>query len=169
MTTYIKIGQIVNTHGCKGEIKIYPLTDDINRFGDLKHVFIRSDEGYREYGVNHARVYKNMVILSLCEITDMNDAEKLSGTYLELPVNELIVLPPGHYYIFELVGMSVYEGDVLLGKLIDVLRTGSNDVYVVRAAHSKKKILIPALKEVVKSIDTASGRMEVILPQGLLN
>ena len=169
MTTYVKIGQIINTHGHRGEMKIYPLTDDVNRFYGLEHVFINWDEEYLEYRVDKARIHKNTVILSLREVNSMNEAEKLKGRYLELPLAELKVLPPGHYYIFELVGLAVYERGIFLGKVTDVLKTGSNDVYVVRAAGCKKQILVPAIKEVVKRIDLNSGTMEVILPPGLLD
>lgn len=167
--TFVKIGQIINTHGNRGELKIYPLTDDINRFCELDHVFIRSGEDYREYRVNRARIHRDTVIISFGEIKDMNEAEKLKGRYLELPVKELKPLPPGHYYIFELVGLAVYEGDILLGEVTDVLKTGSNDVYVVKASGGNKQILIPAIKEVVKSIDLKSGTIKVILPPGLLD
>lgn len=169
MTTYVKIGQIVNTHGHSGELKVFPLSDDINRFNGLVRVYIRSGEEYKEYRVGQARIHKNTVILAIAGINDMNEAEKLKGQYLELPVSELKTLPPGHYYIFELIGMAVYEKDTLLGEITDVLRTGSNDVYVVKALRSKKNILIPALKEVVLSINTDSGRMDVLLPPGLLD
>lgn len=168
MKKYVKIGQIVNTHGYKGELKVYPLTDDIARFYDLKRVFIHTKELYQEYTVQKARIHKGLVIVELCEINDMNGALELKGLYMELPVNELKPLPPGHYYMFEIIGLEVFEDDTALGRITDILKTGSNDVYQVEN-ETGKKLYIPALKDVVRKIDLESGRIEVILPPGLLD
>lgn len=168
MKEYVKIGQIVNTHGHRGELKIYPLTDDIDRFNDLKRVFILIKEIYQEYTVQKARTHKGMVIIQFQEIADMNQALELKGRYMELPVDELKPLPPGHYYIFQIVGLEVCAGGTTLGHIKDILKTGSNDVYQVEDEKGKK-LYIPALKDVVKKIDLESRRMEVILPPGLLD
>lgn len=167
MTSFIRIGQIINTHGHKGELKIYPLTDDVSRFDELNHIYIKQGNDYCQYDVDSVRYYQNFVLIFLKQIPDMNEAEKLKGHYLELPVNELRELPAGHFYIFQLIGLNVYENGRCLGSIKDVLKTGSNDVYVVKDPERKKEILIPALKEVVKSINLESGRVEVILPAGL--
>lgn len=164
---YIKIGQIVNTHGNKGELKVYPLTDDIKRYYDLRHVYINQDGDIREYYVLGARTHKGMVILDLKEITDMNQAEKLKGCYLELPESELMTLPEGHYYIFQIIGLDVYENDCFLGKIKEIFPTGSNDVYVVTGG--KKTIYLPATKEVIKDINLESGIIQVSIPAGLLD
>ncbi|MDX9873083.1 MAG: ribosome maturation factor RimM [Clostridia bacterium] len=164
---YIKIGQIINTHGNKGELKIYPLTDGLSRFEELGHVFIHHQGVYREYQVKGVRFYKELVLMTLDEVPDMNAAEKLKTLYLELPETELKDLPAGHYYIYQLVGLNVYEQERFLGKITDVVKTGSNDVYMLEGTERKKALLIPALKEVVKEIDLAAGRMEVVLPEGL--
>ncbi|MCR4442652.1 MAG: ribosome maturation factor RimM [Peptococcaceae bacterium] len=170
MEQFIKIGQIVNTHGCRGELKVLPLTDDPGRFEELTQVYVfRKDRDYIKYNVASARIHKGMVLVAFAEINDLLEAEKMKGLYLELPVSELKPLPEGHYYIFQLIGLNVYEDDKLLGKMIDVIKTGSNDVYVVKAVGSKKEILIPALKEVVEKIDLSSGAIRVKLPPGLLD
>lgn len=168
MTQYIKIGQIINTFGHRGEMKVYPLTDDINRFYELREVYIEKQGVYREFHVSKVRLHQSLAILSLEEIADMNGAETLKGSYLELPESRLRPLPDGHYYIFQLVGLDVLDGEHHLGKLTDVLKTGSNDVYVVTDAQGHA-IYIPALKEVVKKIDLSSGIMEVVLPPGLVD
>lgn len=167
MTPYIKIGQIINTHGCRGELKVFPLTDDINRFHELKHVYVRNGSAYHEYGVAGARVYKGLILIYLDGINTMNDAERLKGRYLELPVSELKKLPEGQYYIFQLIGFNVLDEGKHIGKIIDILKTGSNDVYVVKKAGSKKEVLIPALKSVVKKICMKSGTVEIKMPPGL--
>lgn len=167
MTSYIKIGQIINTHGHKGELKIYPLTDDINRFKELTHVYIRQKEIYKKYTVSSVRLNQGFVLMFFTEIEDMNEAEKMKTLYLELPETELKELPEGHYYIYQLVGLSVYEGERLLGRVSEIIKTGSNDVYIVERQDQKKPLLIPALKDVVKSIDLERGIIEVELPPGL--
>lgn len=168
MEQYIKIGQIVNTHGHKGEVKVYPLTDESNRFLELEHVFIKTgEEQYAKYLVRKARVQQNVVILELAEVPDMNAAIRLKGCYLELPQDELRPLPTGHYYIFQIVGLAVYEGEQLLGTIAAVTQTGANDIYVVETPQHKK-IYLPAIKDVVKEIDLQSGRMIVQILPGLL-
>lgn len=164
---YIKIGQIVNTHGNRGEVKIYPLTDDINRFYTLSYVYIQVNDVYYKYNVNGARLHKGMAILDFKEIPDMNEAEKLKGAYVELPETELLPLEEGHYYIFQLIGLDVYENQIHIGRLKDIFATGSNDVYVI--AGNKKDIYLPATKEVIKEIDLDAGRMQVEIPLGLLD
>lgn len=167
MTPYIRIGQIINTHGHRGELKVFPLTDDINRFSDLKHVYIKKDNGYENYKVSGVRYHQGLVLLSLLEVFDMNEAEKFKGLYLELPENELKKLPEGHFYIYQLVGLKVYEHERLLGVVADIFKTGSNDVYVVESDDRKRPLLIPALKDVVKDIDVDKGLINVELPIGL--
>jgi len=170
MEQHIKIGLVVGTHGCRGELKVLPLTDDPGRFEELTRVYILNKcMSYTVYNVASARIHKGMALVAFEGINDLLEAEKMKGLYLELPVSELKPLPAGHYYIFQLIGLSVYEGDKLLGKMIDVIKTGSNDVYVVKAVGSKKEILIPALKEVVQKIDLSSGAITVKLPPGLLD
>lgn len=172
MQEYIKIGQIINTHGHRGGLKIYPLTDDPQRFFDLRRVFVRpkpdATEMVVEYTVETVKLHQNFVLLTFKEITDMNQAEQLKNLYVEIPREEVRTLPEGSYYIFELVGLAVYEDERLLGELTDVLPTGSNDVYVVKTP-AGKEIYLPALKSVVKRVDPEAGKILVKIPPGLLD
>lgn len=168
MAEYIKIGQIVNTHGHKGGLKIYPLTDDAQRFLALEKVYIKCADCYVAYTVAKVQLYKNVVFLSLQEIADMNAAEKLKGLYLEIPQAEVRPLSPGSYYHFQLIGLDVYEDEQYLGKLSDVLQPGSNDVFVVKTPENKE-IYLPALKSVITRIDLDNRRIEVKIPPGLLD
>ena len=168
MTTYIKIGMVINTHGHKGELKILPLTDDINRFNEAEYFYVQKDNEYIKYHIKQCRIHQAKAVIAFCEIPDMNEAQKLKGKYLELPEAELMPLPDGHYYIYQLVGLDVYEGEQFLGKLNDVLKTGSNDVYVVKGT-TGKEMYLPAIKEVVGEIDLAAGVMKVTVPPGLLD
>jgi 16S rRNA processing protein RimM len=169
MEEYIKIGQIINTHGHKGDLKIYPLTDDPARFFELQKVYIRlDDEHYQLYTVVRVFLHQRFVLLGLQEVPDMNAAEKLKEKYLEIPRSEVKALPAGSFYIFQLVGLAVYDGTQFIGKLTKVLPTGSNDVFVVKTAEGKE-VLLPALKSVITQVDLEQGRLEVRMPPGLLD
>lgn len=172
MEQFIKIGQIINTHGHQGGLKIYPLTDNPDRFHELKKVYIRQEDGltgsYHEFTINQVVFHQRFVLLELQEVPDMNAAEKLKGKYVEIPRSEVKNLPADSFYIFQLVGLAVYEGEQYLGKLADVLPTGSNDVFVVKTPEGKE-IYLPALKSVITQVDLDNGRIEVEIPPGLLD
>lgn len=166
--TMLRIGKIINCHGHKGELKVMPLTDDPSRFKKLKEVYLEHPSG--RYELAHptaAREHKNVVLLMLQEVPDMNTAEQLKNFYLCVERENAIKLPKDHYFIYEIVGLEVVEDGVVLGKVKEVLQTGGNDVYVV--AGGAKEFCLPALKSVVKAIDLESGQMTVALPKGLLD
>jgi 16S rRNA processing protein RimM len=169
MAMYISIGQIVNTHGIKGEVKVKVFSDSLDRFEGVGQVFVASDEGGddgRLLTISGLRYQKDMALMSFNEIGDMTEAEKLKNCFLQVPESELPALPDGRYYIYQLEGIAVWEGDVCYGTLTEVMQPGSNDVYVV--SDGKRELLIPALKTVIKSVDLEKCRMEVELPAGLL-
>jgi 16S rRNA processing protein RimM len=164
---YLSIGQIVNTHGIKGEVKVYPLTDDASRFDKLKEVYIESKNEMTKYQVESAKHLKNTVILKLKGIDTMNDAEKLRQLYIKVGRWDAVRLPKDTFFICDIVESEVFDiHGQLLGKLHDVLQTGSNDVYVVK--NEQREILIPALKTVVKEINLQNKKIIVDLPEGLI-
>jgi 16S rRNA processing protein RimM len=167
MLEYLSIGQIVNTHGIRGEVKVYPLTDDASRFDKLKEVYIESKNEMTKYQVESAKHLKNTVILKLKGIETMNDAEKLRQLYIKVGRWDAVRLPKDTFFICDIVDSEVFDihGE-LLGKLHDVLQTGSNDVYVVK--NENREILIPALKTVVKEINLQNKKIIVDLPEGLI-
>ena len=173
---FITIGQIINTHGNRGEVKVKPITDDPGLFEEIKKVYAvaEADEKQMEQRaprrpltIETVRYHKKMVLITFMEIADMNQAEVIKGYFLQLPESELKPLPEGRYYIYQLEGLKVCEGERCYGTLTEVLQPGSNDVYVVR--DGQQEILIPALKTVIKKVDLEAGRMEVVLPPGLLD
>lgn len=164
----IKIGQIITTHGHKGELKILPLTDNPQRFKNLKEVFLQLPEGLIKMEVDYTRLHKNSVIVKFKEISDMTTAEKYRQVYLCIEQEQLAELPQGHFYLFQIIGADVYEGDNFLGQVRDIIQTGSNDVYIVKKGDSKD-ILIPALKSVVSKVDVDNKKIYVNLPEGLLD
>jgi 16S rRNA processing protein RimM len=169
MTEYLQVGKIVNTHGIRGEVKVIPLTDDPRRYDELKEVFVGTDNEKDIFYIENVKYFKNTVIIKFKESIDMNYAEKLKEMFIYVDRKNAVKLPEGRYFIFDLIGMEVFELDGnRLGILKDVLQTGSNDVYVVKNDENKE-ILIPALKSVIKEVSIGDKIMKVVLPEGLID
>lgn len=162
----VLIGEVLRPHGVSGEFKVYPLTTDPERFRKLQEVILRRGELSQHFKINSARVQMGLVLLSLEGINSLDLAEKYRGWEVRIDRTEVPPLQEGWYY-FELEGMQVFEGDVLLGTLTRVLETGANDVYLVKGTQGE--ICVPALKSVVQKVDVPGRRMDVILPPGLLD
>ncbi|MDI6709205.1 MAG: ribosome maturation factor RimM [Bacillota bacterium] len=164
---FITIGEVVNTHGHRGAVRVLPLTDFPERFQDLKEVILTRDGERVTMHIERVAFQKRFVILSLREVPDMHAAERLRGAVLQIPREQACPLPEGRYYLFEIIGLQVFTADgERLGTVVDVLRTGANDVYVVRG-EAGRELLIPALKSVVAEINPDASRMVVDLPEGL--
>jgi len=162
----VLVGEVIKAHGIRGEIKVHPLTDNPKRFKKLKEVILTRGEDKRYLKVLNAKVQQNEVYLTLEGVNTRDEAEALRGWSIRIDRSEV---PPllDRWYYFELEGMKVYEKDKLLGTLVQVIETGANDVYLVKG--DKGEICIPALKSVVKNVDVAGRRMDVILPAGLVD
>ena len=153
MTSYLEIGQIVNTHGIKGMIKVNPFTDDIKEFEYFKKIYIENKNGRKEYIIEEVKYNKNIVILKLKGIDKMEDAENLKNCYITISREDAIPLKENEYYIVDLLGLEVYTDEgKFLGNLDDIFNTGSNDIYVVKDELGKE-ILLPAISEVIRKID----------------
>lgn len=144
-----------------------PLTDFPERFSQLNKVMINLNGQLREMHVAGARLHRKFVILRFREVKDMNAAIELRNALIQIDQSELVSLPEGHYYIFQLLGLKVFsaEGDYI-GELVDVIKTGSNDVYSVRNP-AGLELLVPALKSVVREIDLKNQRLVIAPPAGL--
>jgi len=162
----VLVGEVIKAHGIRGEIKVHPLTDNPKRFKKLKEVILTRGEDKRYLKVLNAKVQQNEVYLTLEGVNTRDEAEALRGWSIRIDRSEVPPLQDRWYY-FELEGMKVYEKDKLLGTLVQVIETGANDVYLVKG--DKGEICIPALKSVVKNVDVAGRRMDVILPAGLVD
>ncbi len=169
MKDYLEIGQIVNTYGIKGFVKVNPFTDDITRFEKLKSVYIDIKGNLKEFTIQEVKYSKNMVLIKFKEIPDINEAEKYRNYYIKISRDNAIKLPEDTYFIADLIGLEVYnkETNQLLGKVDDIFPTGSNDVYVVKDELGKQ-ILLPGTKEVIKEVDIQNGKIYVNIIQGLL-
>lgn len=168
MLEYLKIGQIINTHGVRGEVKVYPLTDNEKRFSKLKQVFIKNGEDFIKVDVQGVKYSNGLVILKLANISTMDEAQKYKNEYLYVNRENAVSLPKDSYFIADLINLEIFteEGESL-GRLISVFSTGSNDVYEIRQ-ESGKTFLIPAIKDVVKVVDLEGGKMIIKLLEGLI-
>ena len=168
MQKRLEVGQIVNTFGIKGEVKVTPFTNDMKRFDDLKKVYVTSRKDSKLYKVESVRYHKNMVLLKLEGINNPEDAEMLKNSYLEIDRKDAIPLEEGTYFIADLIGLEVYsdEGN-LLGKVEDIYNTGSNDIYVVKDELGKQ-ILLPGIKDVIKDVQIENAKIIVHLIPGLI-
>lgn len=162
----ITVGEIVSTHGVAGAVRVLPHTDFPERFASMRQARVLLSGEYRVFNVEEAFLHKQLVIVKFREVTGIDAALGLKGGLIQVTREELVALPPGHYYVFDIVGLEVFTADgERLGVVRQVLRTGANDVYVVDGAG--KEIYLPALKSVVQAIDLEARRMVVALPEGL--
>ncbi|MCL1916891.1 MAG: ribosome maturation factor RimM [Peptococcaceae bacterium] len=162
--TYVLVGRVAKPQGIAGEIKVYPLTDDVNRFCRLREVILTRDDRAEIHRLVRARVDQGYAFLTLEGVDSRDLAERYRGCDVRIHHRDVPPLKDRWYY-FELEGMQVYEHDVLLGTLAKVLETGANDVYVVQGKFGD--ICVPALKSVVMNVDVEKRRMDVVLPVGL--
>ena len=168
MTKYLEIGQIVNTFGIKGMVKIKPFTDNIKRFDKLKKVYIENKNGRKEYEIEELKYHKEMVLIKFKGIENPEDANLLRESYLTVNRDDEEPIEEGTYYIVDMIGLEVEteEGEKI-GSLVDIFNTGSNDIYVVKNELGKQ-ILLPAIKDVIKKIDMEKRKMTVHLIPGLM-
>ena len=157
----IVIGRVGAAHGIHGDLRVIPLTDFPERFSALREVMV----GDELLHVAHVKPQGKNFLMRFREYAVREDAQRLTGRLLTVARAEAAPLDEGEYYVFDIVGLTVYdEEDNELGSVENVLRTGSNDVYAVRSEDGRE-LLIPALRAVVQSIDVPSGRMTVRLPE----
>ncbi len=167
MEDFLQIGIITSPHGLKGEVKVYPTTDDNKRFKKLKKVYVEQKGERQECSVESARFFKNMVILKLKEFQDINEVEHLRKASLLVERKDAVPLNEDEYFIADLIGLSVLTEDgELLGTLTDVMVTGANDVYVVKDS-AGNELLIPAIKDCILSINLEKEQMLIHLLEGL--
>ena len=179
MEDLLQVGIITNTHGLRGEVKVFPMTDDVNRFKKLKKVFLDIGEEYKELEILQVKFFKKMVILKFKGIDNINDIEKYRGKGLFVTREQAVKCEKDEYFIADLIGIEVRteEGE-LLGEMKDVLLTGANDVYLVEIAKDspyvdrvpgkKRELLLPAVHECIRRVDMEERVMHIHLMPGLV-
>lgn len=169
MEDLLKVGIISSTHGIRGEVKVFPTTDDPQRFKKLKNILLDSGKEKRNLKIQSVKFFKQFVILKFEEIDDINDVEKYKGSGLYVTRDQAVKLKKDEYFIADLIGLTVIaEEEKLEGTLKDVMETGANDVYVIELTDGRE-LLLPAIKECVLSVDIEKGEMKIRLLDGLLD
>ncbi len=168
MEKYFRVGVITNTHGLKGEVKVFPTTDDAERYETLKEVIINPDKENIKLEIKSVRYFKNLVIVKFKGIDDINDVEKYKGKDLFVSRENAVPLEENEYYIADLIDMDVYdENDVKIGVLYDVMQTGANDVYVINMDDGRE-LLLPVIEETVLDVNLDEGKIKIHILDGLL-
>jgi 16S rRNA processing protein RimM len=168
MDNYLRVGVITTTHGIHGEVKVFPTTDDKNRFADLKEVLLDTGKDLLPLKIEGCKFFKNLVILKFKGIDDINEVEKYKGKDLLITRENAVKLEEGEYFIYDLIDSEVFtdEGGKL-GILTEVLTNAANDVYIVKT-EDNKEILIPAIKDCILDVDVANKKITVHLLRGLV-
>ena len=164
----LEIGQIVNTFGIKGFVKVNPWVNDVTRFDDLKKVYIKIRKSLKELEIEEVKYHKNQVLLKFKGIETVEQAEMLRNAILEIDRKDAIPLEEGEYFIADLLESEVFtDNGEKLGILEDIYNTGSCDIYVVKNELGKS-ILLPRIKDVFKEIDVENKKIIVHLIEGLI-
>ena len=170
MENILQVGIISSTHGIRGEVKVFPTTDDVNRFKKLKEVLLDTGKEKIPLTIEGVKFFKQFVILKFKGIDNINDIERYRGKSLYVTRGNAVKLKKDEYFIADLIGLSVENGDgSFRGILKDVLETGANDVYIVTDQNTGKEVLIPAIKDCILQVDVEQGFMKVHLLDGLLS
>ena len=169
MIDYFRVGVIANTHGIRGEVKVYPTTDDVERFGELKHVILDTGKEKIELEIQKVKYFKNMAILKFKGIDNINDIEKYKGKDLLVTREDAVELEEDEFYLADVLDSKVItdEGEEF-GVLKDILETGANDVFVVESKEGKE-VLFPVTKECIVDINTEEKIVTVHILPGLLD
>lgn len=167
MEDLLQVGIITNTHGVRGEVKVFPTTDDVKRFKKLKQVILDTGKEQIELEIAQVKYFKNLVILKFKGIDNINDVEKYKGKSLLVTRKNAVKCEKDEYFIADLIGIQVVtEAGEEIGEVADVLQTGANDVYVIKRS-GKKELLLPAIKECIRKIDMKERVMQVFVMPGL--
>lgn len=168
MEDLLKVGVITTTHGVRGEVKVYPTTDEPERFLELDYVLLDTGRELRKLEIKNVKFFKILVILKFKGVDNINDIEKYKGRDLWIPREEGQELEEDEYYIADLLGMSVVlEDGQEFGTLKDVMETGANDVYIIDSAEHGE-VLLPAIKECILDVDLEKNVMTIHLMKGLI-
>lgn len=168
MISELQVGVITQTHGIKGEVKIFPTTDDVSRFKKLKEVIMDTGRERITMEIEGVKFFKQYAIVKFKGYDSINDIEKYKRAKLYVTRDHAVKLQKDEYFIADLVGLNVVtdEGEPF-GKMKDVLATGANDVYVVEREDGTE-VLLPAIRECVKAVDMEQGQITVHIMAGLI-
>ena len=167
MEQFLQVGVISSTHGIRGEVKVFPTTDDPLRFKKLKKVLLDTGREQLELEVQSVKFFKQFVIVKFKGIDNINDIEKYKGKGLFVPREDAVPLDEDEYYIADLIGMEVFTEDGRFGVVKDVMETGANEVYIVES-DDHGEVLIPAIRQCGLDVNVEEKKMLVRLLDGLI-
>lgn len=168
MEQLLQVGVITQPHGVRGEVKVFPTTDDPVRFKKLKKVILDTGKEKLDLEVEHVKFFKQFVIVKFKEFDNINDIERYKRCSLLVTRENAVPLEEDEYFVADMIGMKVITEDgTEFGTLSDVMETGANDVYVIDSKEHGE-VLMPAIKECVLNVDMESGIITVHLMNGLI-
>ena len=168
MEQLLQVGVISSTHGVRGEVKVFPTTDDVKRFKKLKKVMLDTGKEQLPLEIEGVKFFKQFVILKFRGIDNINDIEKYKGKRLLVDREHAVKLKKDEYFIADMIGMDVFTEDgELFGALKDVMETGANDVYIIEMSDGKE-VLVPAIKQCILDVDIENRKMVIHLLEGLV-
>ncbi len=167
MEQFLQVGVISSTHGIRGEVKVFPTTDDPMRFKKLKKVLLDTGRERVELEVQSVRFFKQFAIVKFKGIDNINDIERYKGKGLFVPREDAVPLGEDEYYIADLIGMEVFTEDGHFGVVRDVMETGANEVYIVES-DKHGEVLIPAIRQCVLDVNVEGKKMKIRLMDGLI-
>lgn len=168
MEQLLQVGVISSTHGVRGEVKVFPTTDDVKRFKRLKQVFLDTGREHLTLEIEGVKFFKQFVILKFKGIDNINDIEKYKGKSLLVDRANAVKLRRNEYFVADMIGLTVYTDDgEELGTLKDVMETGANDVYIIDSP-KYGEVLVPAIKQCILDVDIENGEMMIHLLEGLV-
>ena len=169
MEDFLRVGVISSTHGVRGEVKVFPTTDDPTRFKKLKEVILDTGREKKTLEIEQVKFFKNQVILKFKGFNNIDEIMPYKGKDLLIPREEAVPLGENENFIADLIDMEVVTDDgKALGTLIDVMETGANDVYVVETSDGEE-ILLPAIRDCILDVNVEEKRMTVHVLEGLLD
>ena len=169
MEDLLQVGAITQTHGVRGEVKVFPTTDDVKRFKKLKEVILDTGKEKVTLEIEGVKFFKQFVILKFKGFDNINDIERYKGKNLYVTRENAVKLKRDEYFIADLIGLEVYdEDDQHLGMLTNVIETGANDVYEVKFEDGRE-VLFPAIKQCILNVDMENRKMKVHIMEGLLD
>ena len=168
MEKQLQVGVISSTHGVRGEVKVFPTTDDVTRFRQLKKVYLDTGREMLPLEIQNVKFFKQFAILKFKGIDNINDIEKYRGKSLMIDREDAVDLDEDEYFIADMIGMKVCTEDGSeFGTLKDVMETGANDVYIIDSLEHGE-VLIPAIRECILDVDMDEERMTINLMEGLV-
>lgn len=167
MEDLLQVGVITGTHGLKGEVKVFPTTDDKERFLDLEEVLLDTGDELLELKVEYCKFFKKFVFVKFEGLDEINEVEKYKRCPLLVTRDNAVELEEDEYFVADLLGLTIIDDSgVTIGKLENVIETGANDVYEV-LTEDGGRILLPAIKECILDVDMEEGIILVHLMKGL--